>query len=108
MLDLFGWDVGMSLLAAVLLVGGAVLIGGIAQVIGAVSNGYQWLVTGVAALVGGYIGTEALGAASTWGWEFEGLFVVPAIIGAVVVGGAVDAIVRYSTSGSYMAEPRPI
>lgn len=108
MLDLLGWDVGMSLLAAGLLVAGAVVIGGIAQITGAVTNGYQWLVVGLAALVGGYVGSEALAGLSTWGLEFEGLFVLPAIIGAVVVGGVVDAIVRYSTSGSYLPEPRPI
>ena len=108
MLDLFGWDVGMSLLAALLLVGGAVVIGGIAQVSGTVTNGYQWLVVGLAALVGGYVGSESFAGLSTWGPEFEGLFVLPAIIGAVVVGAVVDAILRYSTAGSYMAEPRPI
>lgn len=108
MLDLFGWDVGMSVLAALLLVVGAVVIGGIAQVSGAVTNSYQWLVVGVAALVGGYVGSEAFAGLSTWGPEFEGLFVLPAFIGAVVVGGVVDAILRYSTAGSYVREPRLI
>ena len=108
MLDLFGWDVGMSTLAAILLVGGAVVIGIASYFIGEVRAGYEGLVTGVAALVGGYIGSEAFGTLSTWGWEIEGLFVLPALMGAIVVGGIVDFVVRRSTEGTYLREPRPI
>ena len=108
MLELFGWDVGMNTLAALLLVAGALVIGGIAHTIGAVTIGYEWVVTGLAALVGGYVGSEALAGLSTWGPEFEGLYVLPAVIGAVVVGGIVDALLRYSTEGSYTHQARPI
>ena len=108
MLDLFGWDVGMSTLAAFLLIGGAAVIGIASYFIGEVRAWYEGAITGLAALVGGYLGSEALGSASTWGWEIQGLYVVPALIGAVVVGGIVDVIVRYLTGGSYTYEPRPI
>jgi hypothetical protein len=108
MLELFGWDVGFGTAAAVALVAGALVIGGVAHLMGSVTVRYQWLVTGVAALVGGYVGSESLGALSTWGYEFDGLFILPALLGAVVVGGVVDAIVRYATEGSYTAEMRPI
>lgn len=108
MLDLFGWDVGMSTLAAVLLVGGAVVIGIASYFIGEVRVGYEGFTTGLAALVGGYLGSEAFGTLSTWGWEIEGLFVLPAVIGAIIVGGIVDAVVRTSTKGTYTSEPRPI
>jgi hypothetical protein len=108
MLELFGWDVGMSTLAAVLLVGGALIVGIVAHVIGEVTFGYEWAVTGLAALGGGYLGSEAFAGLSTWGPEIEGLFVLPAVIGAIVVGGIVDALVRYATQGSYTRELRPI
>lgn len=108
MLDLFGWDVGMSTLAAVLLVASAVIIGLATYFIGEVRVGYEGLTTGLAALVGGYLGSEAFGTFSTWGWEIEGLFVLPAVIGAIVVGGIVDFVVRRSTEGTYLSEPRPI
>ena len=108
MLDLFGWDVGMSTLAAILLVAGAVVIGIASYFIGEVRAGYEGLTTGVAALVGGYLGSEALGSLSTWGWEIEGLFVLPALIGAIVVGAVVDAVVRGMTHGTYTVEARPI
>lgn len=108
MLDLFGWDVGMSTLAAILLVGGAVVIGIASYFIGEVRVGYEGIVTGLAALVGGYLGSEAFGTLSTWGWEIDGLFVLPAVIGALVLGGIFDAVVRRMTEGTYTTEPRPI
>jgi uncharacterized membrane protein YeaQ/YmgE (transglycosylase-associated protein family) len=108
MLDLLGWDVGMSLLAAIVMVVGALVIGVVAQLIGEVTLGFQWAVTGLGALIGGYIGSESFGTYSTWGAEFDGLYIVPALIGAVVLGGIVDVVVRYLTSGHYTSAPRPI
>jgi uncharacterized membrane protein YeaQ/YmgE (transglycosylase-associated protein family) len=108
MLELIGWNVGMSTLAAFFLIVGAVAIGVIFQLIGEVRVGWEWFATAAAALVGGYVGSEALGTVSTFGPAFEGLYVVTAIVGGVIIGAAVDAILRYSTHGSYMHEPRPI
>ena len=107
MLDLFGWNVGMTGVAALMLVLGALIIGAIAQVIGRVVVGYEWMFTALAALVGGWLGSEALGTLSTWGPVFDELYILPALIGGLVLGGLVDVIVRRSTGGSYL-EPRPI
>ena len=108
MIDLFGWDIGMGGYGLLLLVGGAVLIGAIAQFIGETRTGYEWLVAGIAALVGGWLGSEAFGTLSTWGADVENLFIFPALIGGVVVGGVVDVVVRTLTGGSYVHHPRPI
>ena len=108
MLDLFGWDVGMSSYAAILLVAGAILIGVVAHFIGDVMTGWEGPTAAVAALIGGYVGSEALGTLSTWGYAFEGLYVLPALIGGVILGFVVDAVVRYSTNGSYVHHARPI
>jgi uncharacterized membrane protein YeaQ/YmgE (transglycosylase-associated protein family) len=108
MLELIGWDVGMSTLAAVLLVVGALVIGVVAHFIGEVTVPYEWAITGIFALVGGYLGSEAFGGLSTWGPAIEGLYIVPAIIGAIVLGSIVDALVRFWTQGTYTHEPRPI
>ena len=108
MLELAGWDVGMSTLAAVLLVGGALVVGLASYFIGEVRVGYEGLTTGLAALVGGYLGSEAFGSVSTWGWEIDGLFVFPAVIGAIVLAVIADFVVRRTTHGTYMSEPRPI
>ena len=42
MLDLFGWDVGMSTVAGVILLVGALVIGGITQIIGE-TRAFHWL-----------------------------------------------------------------
>jgi uncharacterized membrane protein YeaQ/YmgE (transglycosylase-associated protein family) len=108
MLEIIEWNVGMSAFAAFLLVAGALVIGVIAHLIGQVTVGFEWATTAVGALVGGYLGSEALGTLSTWGWEFDGLYVLPALIGAVVLGFIVDAAVRYMTEGRYTGALRPV
>jgi uncharacterized membrane protein YeaQ/YmgE (transglycosylase-associated protein family) len=108
MAEPFGWDIGMTTLAAVLLVTGAVIFGVVTQFIGDVRSGYQWIGTSLAALVGGWLGSEAFGSLSTWGPEFEGLYVVPAIIGGLAFGLVVDALLRYTTHGSYVHHAQPI
>lgn len=107
-MQLFGWDVGMTTFAAILLVVGAIILGAIPQFIGEARIGFEWVFTVAAVLVGGWVGSEAFGTLSTWGPELEGLYVLPAIIGGVVLGAVVDVIVRYLSGGTYMHEPRPI
>jgi uncharacterized membrane protein YeaQ/YmgE (transglycosylase-associated protein family) len=108
MFEPFGWNVGMSVFAALLLVLGALLIGVIAQYIGDVRVGWEWAATAFAALVGGYLASEAFGGLSTWGPAIDGFYLVPALIGAVVVGGVVDVLTRMTTDGSYVHAARPI
>jgi uncharacterized membrane protein YeaQ/YmgE (transglycosylase-associated protein family) len=108
MLELNVWNVGMSSLAAVLLIAGALLIGVITQFIGDVRV-YHWAVVTVAALVGGWLGSEAFGTLSTWGPVFEGLYIVPAFLGGLVLGLVADGLLRFSIEGgSYRHHPQPI
>ncbi len=108
MIELIGWKIGMDWLGLLLLGGGALVFGLIVQFIGETRTGYEWLVAGIAALVGGWLGSESFGTASTWGVVVDGLYVLPAIIGGVVLGGIVDVVVRTVTGGSYVHHPRPI
>lgn len=108
MLELLGWDVGMTGWAVLALIAAAVIIGVVLQYIGDVTNGYEWSVAGLAAIVGGWLGSEALAGLSTWGIEWEGMFIFPALIGAVVLGFVVDLVVRYATGGSLVHHPRPV
>ena len=107
MLDLFGWNPGITLFAAVLLVLGAMVVGVVAQFIGRATFGYEWIFAAAAAVIGGWLGSEAFGTLSTWGPAVGGLYLLPALIGGIVVGGAVDALTRVASGGTYM-EPRPI
>lgn len=107
MFEPFGWNVGMTLVAAIVVALGGVVIGAIAQFIGRTTFGYEWVITALAAVIGGWLASEAFGTLSTWGPVFDGLYIVPALIGAVVVGGLVDGLVRVSTGGTFL-EARPI
>jgi hypothetical protein len=85
----------MGIWGYVILVAGALVIGLIAQFVGKAPTIFDWLITAVAAGVAAWIGSELLGSFSTWGPEFDGLFVLPAAIGGVVIGALVDGGERY-------------
>jgi hypothetical protein len=108
MLELFGWNVGMSGLAVILLVAGALVVGAIPLFIGEARTGYEWLATAAAVLVGGWLGSEAFGGISTFGPVFEGMYLVTALVGGVVLGAIVDVAVRYVSGGTYTHAARPI
>jgi uncharacterized membrane protein YeaQ/YmgE (transglycosylase-associated protein family) len=108
MIELFGWQIGMDWAGMLLLVGGALVLGVIAQFIGETRTGYEWLIAGIAALVGGWLGSEAFGTLSTWGPDVTSFYVLPGLIGGVVVGGVIDAVTRTMTGGSFVHHPRPI
>jgi len=107
MIELFGWNVGVGFGGGLIAIVGALLLAAIGQYIGKTAIGYEWIFAAVAALVGAWLGSEAFGTLSTWGPLVDGLYVVPALLGAIVVGGVVDGAVRWVTGGTYL-EPRPI
>ena len=107
MIELFGYQIDMTWAGMTLLVGMAVVIGLAGQWFGSVRISLEWLPDAVAAFIGGFIGSEGLGTLSASGPEWEGVFIVPALLGAVVLALIVDAIVRLSTGGSFTGHARP-
>ena len=85
------------MLGIAILVVGALVVGWLYRYVGENQEGWGWLITAIGAGVGGFIGSESLGGASTWGPETGGMFLLPALIGAVVVGGVVEWVVRQVT-----------
>jgi|SRR5690348_2728059 len=84
----------MGIWAVLLLVAVAIVIGIAAQVISQAGLELEWIVVAIGAGLGGFVASEWLGAASTWGPEVDGLFILPALIGAIVVGVIVDLVFR--------------
>jgi uncharacterized membrane protein YeaQ/YmgE (transglycosylase-associated protein family) len=108
MLELFGWNLGIGAWAALVLVLGALAFSMLAQYIGDVIVGYEWSLTALGALIGGWLGSEAFGALSTRGPEWDGMFVLPAIIGGVVLGVIVEMIARWASGGTFVHRHGPI
>jgi uncharacterized membrane protein YeaQ/YmgE (transglycosylase-associated protein family) len=90
-----------------LLVAGALVFGGIAQFIGEARTGYEWLVDAIAAGIGALIGSEFIIAMQAYGPVWDGLALVPALVGGFSVGVVVELVTRYGTGGSYTAH-RPM
>ena len=91
-LGLGGW--------AILIVG-SLIFGGVAQFVGETRTGYEWLVDAIAAGVGALIASEFLTAFQSTGPVVDGLAIVPALIGGLVLGLVVEVVTRFVTGGTY-------
>jgi uncharacterized membrane protein YeaQ/YmgE (transglycosylase-associated protein family) len=91
-----------------LVIAGAVIFGFIAQYIGETRTGYEWLVDGVAAVLGALIGSEFLVSMRTFEPVYDGLAIVPAIVGGLVLGVVVEIATRYMTGGKYTTRPMAV
>lgn len=107
MLDLFGIEIEVTWLGVGGIALAALAIGLVAQLIGEVRTGYEWVATALGAFVGAVIASEWLGAFSAWGTTWEGVAILPALTGGLVLGAVVDVIVRTATGGSYVHAARP-
>ena len=96
----FSIDIGV--LATASLVVGAIVLGIALQLIGDVRFGYEWIATAVAAFIGGFVASEWITSFRTVEPVWEKMAILPAIGGALVVGVIVDALIRYTTHGSYI------
>jgi uncharacterized membrane protein YeaQ/YmgE (transglycosylase-associated protein family) len=87
------------------LVVGALAFGVIAQFIGETRTGYEWLVDAIAAFLGALVASEFI-----VGWRaidpvFDGLAILPAVLGGLVVGVIVEVVTRTATGGTYSGRP---
>jgi uncharacterized membrane protein YeaQ/YmgE (transglycosylase-associated protein family) len=91
-----------------ILFAGALLFGVVAQFIGETRTGYEWLVDGAAAIIGGLVASEFLVSMRTFGPVWDGLALVPALIGGLVLGIVVEVATRYLTGGHYTTRPMAV
>jgi uncharacterized membrane protein YeaQ/YmgE (transglycosylase-associated protein family) len=84
---------------------GALVIGVVAQWMGRAEMGYEWLVTLVAAFLGGLVASEFIVQLRTFEPVWDGLALVPAIVGGLLVGGVAEVVTRISTGGTFMDRP---
>ncbi len=88
----FGVSIGIGGLTVLVI--GAIVLGLGTYLIGEVDSPYQWLVTGVAAFVGGFIASEWIVGFRTFEPVWDGLALLPALAGGLIVGGVFDVGMR--------------
>jgi uncharacterized membrane protein YeaQ/YmgE (transglycosylase-associated protein family) len=96
-----GWGGWVVVLVAALVFGVA------AQLIGETRTGYEWLVDGIAFAIGAVIASEFVTAWQAIEPVWDGLALLPAVLGGAVLGVVVEIIVRYGTGGRYTTSHRP-
>jgi uncharacterized membrane protein YeaQ/YmgE (transglycosylase-associated protein family) len=99
----FTTDIGLG--GWVVLVLGALAFGVIAQLVGQTRTGFEWLIDAIAAAIGALIASEFVIAWQAVGPVWDGLAIVPALIGGLVVGIVVELATRYMTGGTYTGRP---
>lgn len=93
--------IDMTAWGALLLVAGAIVIGLIGQALGDVRLAWHWAIVAIFALVGGLAASEFIVDWRAFAPVWEGLALLPALVGGIVVGAVGDVIVRYWSGGSY-------
>jgi uncharacterized membrane protein YeaQ/YmgE (transglycosylase-associated protein family) len=99
------FSIALGVLGWLALAVGALIFGAIAQFVGEARTGYEWLIDGVAAGVGALVASEFIVAWQTFEPVWDGLALVPAVIGGLVVGIVVEVVTRYLTGGTYATRP---
>ena len=93
--------ISLGLLGWIAVIVGALIFGVVAQLIGETRTGYEWFVDAIGAGVRAIVASEFIVAWQSWGPMFDGLAIVPALIGGLVVGVVVEVVTRYLTGGNY-------
>lgn len=89
----------------ILLIAAALVFGFVAQFVGETRTGYEWLVDSIAAGIGALVASEFVIGWRTFEPTWDGLALVPALIGGLVVGLIVELATRYLTGGTYSGRP---
>jgi uncharacterized membrane protein YeaQ/YmgE (transglycosylase-associated protein family) len=97
--------ISLGLGAWIVLIVGALAFGVAAQLIGETRSGYEWLIDAIAFAIGALVASEFLVGARTFEPVWEGLALVPALIGGLVLGAVVEVVTRTLTGGSYTGHP---
>ncbi|HEY6201765.1 MAG TPA: hypothetical protein VI056_01865 [Candidatus Limnocylindria bacterium] len=90
-------DMGIGAFAVVIVA--ALVLGFLAQMFLQPKTPYEWLITGIGAAIGGWLASEI-----TWtrwftgltdlGPQWDGLLIVPAVIGGVVIGAIFEGVAQ--------------
>jgi uncharacterized membrane protein YeaQ/YmgE (transglycosylase-associated protein family) len=89
----------------IVLIVAAVVFGAVVQFLGEPRTGFEWLAVAIAAGIGALAASEFIVSWRSFEPVFDGLALVPALIGGLVVGAVVEVATRYLTGGTYTGRP---
>jgi uncharacterized membrane protein YeaQ/YmgE (transglycosylase-associated protein family) len=81
------------------------VFGLLAQFVGQTRTGFEWLIDAIAFGVGALVVSEFIVELRAVEPMFEGLALVPALIGGLVLGVIVELATRFLTGGTYTGRP---
>jgi hypothetical protein len=88
-----------------LLVVGALVFGVAAHLFGEPRFAYEWLIDAIGAFAGALVASEFIVAWRTIEPVWDGVALLPALLGGVVVGLVVAIVTRLVTGGTYLERP---
>ena len=90
-----------------LLIAASLVFGAIAQYIGDAKTAWEGALDALAFGVGALIASEFIVATQAYGPVWDGLALVPALVGGLIVGLIVELSTRYVTHGTYVHHATP-
>jgi uncharacterized membrane protein YeaQ/YmgE (transglycosylase-associated protein family) len=99
------FTIALGLGGWILMIAGALVFGVVAQLVGETRTGYEWLADAIGAAVGAIVASEFIVAWQAFAPVWDGLAIVPALIGGLIVGLVVEVATRYATGGTYVGHP---
>jgi uncharacterized membrane protein YeaQ/YmgE (transglycosylase-associated protein family) len=99
------FSIALGFLGWMALLVGALIFGVLAQSVGDARTGYEWVADAIAAGFGALVASEFIVAWQTFEPVWDGLALVPALVGGLVVGVVVEVATRYLTGGTYATRP---
>ena len=97
--------ISLGIGGGILLILGALVFGAVAQFVGETRTGYEWLVDAIAAGIAALAASEFVVGWRTIEPVWDGLAIVPALIGGLLVGLVIEVATRYMTGGTYFGRP---
>jgi uncharacterized membrane protein YeaQ/YmgE (transglycosylase-associated protein family) len=100
--------IDLTLLGWAAVVVAALAFGLIAQFVGEARLGYEWLADAVAFAIGAVVASEFVVSLQTVEPVWEGIALLPALIGGLALGVIVEMVTRRATGGTYTGHPASI
>jgi hypothetical protein len=88
----------IGLWGTIALLVGAVVVGVGIYLVGQAQSSFEWLFTSVGAVIGAFVTSEFIVGLRGFEPVFDGLALVPALVGGLVVGAFVGLATRFVTS----------